>query len=65
MRKLIYMGLESYEGRYTLQFQDWSERAFKKRGIELFPVKKSTTPNRSRLVRYLTHMVDHFTVCHR
>lgn len=28
------MGLESYEGRYTLQLQDWSERAFKKRGIE-------------------------------
>jgi len=34
MRKLIYMGLESYEGRYTLQLQDWSERAFKKRGID-------------------------------
>jgi len=34
MRKLIYMGLESYEGRYTLQLQDWSEAAFKKRGID-------------------------------
>lgn len=34
MRKLFYMGLESYEGRYTLQLQDWSERAFKKRGID-------------------------------
>jgi len=34
MRKLIYMGLEAYEGRYTLQLQDWSEAAFKKRGIE-------------------------------
>jgi len=34
MRKLIYMGLESYEGRYTLQLQDWSERAFKKRGTD-------------------------------
>ena len=34
MRKLIYMGLEAYEGRYTLQLQDWSERAFKKRGID-------------------------------
>ena len=31
MRKLFYMGLEPYEGRYTLQLQDWSERAFKKR----------------------------------
>jgi len=34
MRKLIYMGLESYEGRYTLQLQDWSERAFQKRGVD-------------------------------
>jgi len=34
MRKLFYCGLESYEGRYTLQLQDWSERAFKKRGID-------------------------------
>jgi len=28
------MGLESYVGRYTYQLQDWSERAFKKRGID-------------------------------
>lgn len=28
------MGLEPYEGRYTLQLQDWAEAAFKKRGIE-------------------------------
>ena len=34
MRKLFYMGLESYVGRYTYQLQDWSERAFKKRGID-------------------------------
>ena len=34
MRKLFYMGLEPYEGRYTLQLQDWSEAAFKKRGID-------------------------------
>jgi len=34
MRKLFYMGLEAYEGRYTLQLQDWSERAFKRRGID-------------------------------
>jgi len=38
MRKLIYCGLESYEGRYTLQLQDWSERAFKKRGIDYIVV---------------------------
>jgi len=34
MRKLYYMGLESYEARYTLQLQEWNERVFKLRGIE-------------------------------
>jgi len=34
MRKLYYMGLESYEARYTLQLQDWNERVFKLRGID-------------------------------
>jgi hypothetical protein len=33
MRKLFYMGLESYEARYTLQLQDWNERVFKRRNI--------------------------------
>ena len=42
MRKLFYMGLEPYEGRYTLQLQDWSERAFKKRGIEYVIVPGTT-----------------------
>ena len=26
MRKLFYMGLESYEARYTLQLTDWNRR---------------------------------------
>jgi len=34
MRKLFYMGLESYEARYTLQLQEWNERVFKLRGID-------------------------------
>lgn len=34
MRKLFYMGLESYEARYTLQLQDWNERVFKRREID-------------------------------
>ena len=34
MSKLYYMGLEPYEGRYTLQLQQWSEAAFKRRGID-------------------------------
>ena len=33
-RKLFYMGLEPYEGRYTLQLQDWAEAVFQKRGID-------------------------------
>lgn len=32
-KKLWYMGLEPYEGRYTLQLQHWSESVFKQRGI--------------------------------
>lgn len=34
MRKLWYCGLEPYEGRYTLQLQQWSEEVFKNRGID-------------------------------
>lgn len=34
MRKLWYMGLEPYEGRYTLQLQQWSEEVFKHRKID-------------------------------
>jgi len=34
MRKLFYMGLESYEARYTLQLQDWNERVFGERDID-------------------------------
>ena len=29
MRKLFYMGLEPYEGRYTLQLQQWNESVFR------------------------------------
>lgn len=32
-RKLFYLGLESYESRYTLQLQEWTERVFKKRDV--------------------------------
>jgi hypothetical protein len=44
-RKLFYCGLESYESRYTLQLQDWSERAFKKRGIDYVVVPGKTIDN--------------------
>ena len=45
MRKLFYMGLEPYEGRYTLQLQEWSERAFKRRGIDYVVVPGNTIDN--------------------
>lgn len=44
-RKLYYMGLEPYEGRYTLQLQEWSERAFKRRGIDYVIVPGETIDN--------------------
>jgi hypothetical protein len=45
MRKLFYMGLEPYEGRYTLQLQEWSERAFKRRGIDYVVVPGNVIDN--------------------
>lgn len=33
MRKLFYMGLESYSSRYTYQLTEWNERVFKRRGL--------------------------------
>jgi glycosyltransferase involved in cell wall biosynthesis len=48
--KVFYMGLEPYEGRYTLQLTDWSERAFKKRGIEYVIVPGTTIDNSKAIV---------------
>jgi glycosyltransferase involved in cell wall biosynthesis len=44
------MGLEPYEGRYTLQLTDWSERAFKKRGIDYVIVPGTTIDNSKAIV---------------
>ena len=35
MRKLFYMGLESYESRYTLQLTEWNQRVFQRRGYDV------------------------------
>ena len=48
--KIFYMGLEPYEGRYTLQLTDWAERAFKKRGIEYVIVPGTTIDNSKAIV---------------
>jgi len=39
------MGLEPYEGRYTLQLQQWNEAVFKRRGIDYVVVPGSTIDN--------------------
>ena len=45
MRKLFYMGLESYEARYTLQLTEWNRRVFERRGIDVIYVPGSTIDN--------------------
>lgn len=39
------MGLEPYEGRYTLQLQQWNEAVFKRRGIDYVLVPGKTIDN--------------------
>jgi hypothetical protein len=45
MRKLFYMGLESYEARYTLQLTEWNTRVFEQRGIDYVVVPGKTIDN--------------------
>ena len=45
MRKLFYMGLESYEARYTLQLTEWNKRVFDRRGIDVVYVPGNTIDN--------------------
>lgn len=40
--KIIYMGLESYESRYTLQLTDWATRTMNRRNIEYVIVPGET-----------------------
>ena len=44
-RKLFYMGLEPYEGRYTLQLTEWSRRTFLRRDINWVNVPGTTIDN--------------------
>jgi len=50
MMKIFYMGLEPYEGRYTLQLTDWTERVYKKRGIDYVVVPGTTIDNSKAIV---------------
>ena len=44
------MGLEPYEGRYTLQLTDWTERAYKKRGVDYVIVPGTTIDDSKAIV---------------
>ena len=44
------MGLEPYEGRYTLQLQDWNESVFKKRNIDYILVPGETLDDSKAIV---------------
>jgi hypothetical protein len=45
MRRLFYMGLESYEARYTLQLTEWNRRVFERRGLDVVYVPGNTIDN--------------------
>jgi hypothetical protein len=45
MRKLFYMGLESYEARYTLQLTEWNKRVFDRRLLDVVYVPGTTIDN--------------------
>ena len=50
MRKLFYMGLESYEARYTLQLTEWNKRVFDRRGLDVVYVPGETLDNSKSIV---------------
>ena len=45
IRKLYYMGLESYEARYTLQLTEWNRRVFNQRDLDVVYVPGTTIDN--------------------
>ena len=48
--KIFYMGLESYQARYTYQLTDWTERVYKKRGIDYVIVPGTTIDDSEAIV---------------
>lgn len=49
MRKLFYLGLESYESRYTLQLTEWNRRVFDRRGLEVVYVPGLTLDDSQKI----------------
>ncbi len=50
MRKLYYMGLESYKARYTLQLTQWNKAVFDQRGYDVSYVPGLTLDNSQKIV---------------
>ena len=49
MRKLYYMGLESYESRYTLQLTEWNRRVFERRRLDVVYVPGLNLDNSKKI----------------
>ena len=49
MRRLFYMGLESYESRYTLQLTEWNRRVFERRALDVVYVPGETLDNSQKI----------------
>ena len=49
MRKLIYMGLEQLESRYTLQLTEWNRRVFDRRGLDVVYVSGLNIDNTKQI----------------
>jgi len=49
MRRLWYMGLESYQSRYTLQLTEWNRRVFERRGVDASYVPGLTLDNSQQI----------------
>jgi hypothetical protein len=50
MKKLGYVCLEKYKGRYTLQLQEWNEQVFRRRGIDYVVIDGETLDNSKSIV---------------
>ena len=48
--KIFYMGLESYQARYTFQLTDWTKRAYDKRGVKYEIVPGDTIDDSEAIV---------------
>ena len=62
MRKLYYMGLESYEARYTLQLTEWNQRVFERRGLDVVYVPGQVLDNSQKIYLILSSAFYLFSI---